>query len=79
MFNSRQTCSTFCTPAIVSDSTSASNDAIRCACQGGEDVPTRTDPHVLVVGDPGLGKSQMLMAVAAAAPRSVYVCGNTAR
>jgi hypothetical protein len=27
-------------------------------------------------GDPGLGKSQMLRAAAAAAPRSVYVCGN---
>ncbi|KAH8071898.1 hypothetical protein JL720_11401 [Aureococcus anophagefferens] len=28
-------------------------------------------------GDPGLGKSQMLRAAAVAAPRSVYVCGNT--
>ncbi|GFS16563.1 DNA helicase MCM8-like [Elysia marginata] len=40
-------------------------------------IPVRGDPHVLVVGDPGLGKSQMLQAVSAAAPRSVYVCGNT--
>ena len=40
-------------------------------------VPVRGDPHVLVVGDPGLGKSQMLHAVANVAPRSVYVCGNT--
>ncbi|KAG5184900.1 MCM2/3/5 family-domain-containing protein [Tribonema minus] len=45
----------------------------------GDEVPTRSDAHVLVVGDPGLGKSQMLQAVSAAAPRSVYVCGNTAR
>ena len=37
----------------------------------------RGDPHVLVVGDPGLGKSQLLHAVANVAPRSVYVCGNT--
>lgn len=44
----------------------------------GGDVPTRSDPHMLIVGDPGLGKSQMLQAVAAVAPRSVYVCGNTA-
>lgn len=38
---------------------------------------SRSDSHVLVVGDPGLGKSQMLRAVAAVAPRSVYVGGNT--
>ncbi|XP_069669025.1 DNA helicase MCM8 [Periplaneta americana] len=37
----------------------------------------RSDPHVLVVGDPGLGKSQMLQACASVAPRGVYVCGNT--
>jgi DNA helicase MCM8 len=29
----------------------------------------RSDAHVLVVGDPGLGKSQMLHAVANVAPR----------
>lgn len=40
-------------------------------------IPVRGDPHVLVVGDPGLGKSQMLQALANVAPRSVYVCGNT--
>ena len=33
--------------------------------------------HVLVVGDPGMGKSQMLTAAASLAPRGVYVCGNT--
>ncbi|KAL3929172.1 MAG: hypothetical protein SGPRY_002071 [Prymnesium sp.] len=37
----------------------------------------RSDIHVLVVGDPGMGKSQMLTATAALAPRGVYVCGNT--
>nr|CAD7574505.1 unnamed protein product [Timema californicum] len=37
----------------------------------------RADPHVLVVGDPGLGKSQMLQACSSVAPRGVYVCGNT--
>ncbi|KAG2441933.1 hypothetical protein HXX76_003538 [Chlamydomonas incerta] len=40
-------------------------------------VPVRGDIHVLVVGDPGLGKSQLLQAAAAAAPRGIYVCGNT--
>lgn len=34
---------------------------------------TRSTAHVLLVGDPGLGKSQLLRAVAAAAPHSVYV------
>ncbi|XP_046658470.1 DNA helicase MCM8 [Homalodisca vitripennis] len=38
---------------------------------------SRADSHVLVVGDPGLGKSQMLQACASVAPRGVYVCGNT--
>eukprot|EP01135_Chromosphaera_perkinsii_P002385 Nk52_evm39s222 gene=Nk52_evmTU39s222 len=37
----------------------------------------RPDPHIIVVGDPGLGKSQLLHAVANVAPRGVYVCGNT--
>uniref|UniRef100_A0A803SNX2 DNA helicase MCM8 n=1 Tax=Anolis carolinensis TaxID=28377 RepID=A0A803SNX2_ANOCA len=39
-------------------------------------IPIRGDPHLLVVGDPGLGKSQMLQAVCNIAPRGVYVCGN---
>lgn len=40
-------------------------------------VAIRRDIHVLVVGDPGLGKSQMLKAFCNIAPRGVYVCGNT--
>ncbi|XP_071961751.1 DNA helicase MCM8-like [Antedon mediterranea] len=40
-------------------------------------IPVRGDSHILVVGDPGLGKSQMLKAAANVAPRGVYVCGNT--
>ncbi|XP_045448579.1 DNA helicase MCM8-like [Melitaea cinxia] len=39
---------------------------------------TRSNPHVLIVGDPGLGKSQLLQAAAHAAPRGVYVCGASA-
>lgn len=37
----------------------------------------RAESHVLVVGDPGLGKSQMLQACTNVTPRGVYVCGNT--
>lgn len=50
-------------------------------------LPIRGDPHLLIVGDPGLGKSQMLTAVSNIAPRGsnkhancsllgVYVCGS---
>ncbi|KAL8527636.1 hypothetical protein ACS0TY_005476 [Phlomoides rotata] len=39
-------------------------------------VPVRGDIHVIVVGDPGLGKSQLLQAAASVSPRGIYVCGN---
>ncbi|KAB2098290.1 hypothetical protein ES319_A01G228300v1 [Gossypium barbadense] len=39
-------------------------------------VPVRGDIHVIVVGDPGLGKSQLLQAAAAVSPRGIHVCGN---
>jgi len=38
----------------------------------------RSNIHILVVGDPGMGKSQMLLAAAQVVTRSVYVGGNTA-
>lgn len=38
---------------------------------------SRCDPHILVVGDPGLGKSQMLQACASVAPRGKYILLNT--
>ncbi|CAM1325469.1 MCM8 (predicted) [Pycnogonum litorale] len=40
-------------------------------------IPIRGDIHVLVVGDPGLGKSQILQACSNLAPRGVFVCGNS--
>lgn len=45
---------------------------------GGTEIEngSRCNPHLLVVGDPGLGKSQLLQAATLAAPRGVYVCGN---
>ena len=36
-------------------------------------VPVRGDPHILIVGDPGLGKSQMLSSCASVAPRGILV------
>lgn len=41
------------------------------------DPGRRTDIHVLLMGDPGLGKSQLLAAAVAAAPRGVFVSGPT--
>ncbi len=41
-------------------------------------VPVRGDPHVLVVGDPGLGKSQILQSCAAVAPKSCFVTATGA-
>lgn len=37
----------------------------------------RENIHVLIVGDPGLGKSQMLQACARVAPKGIYVSGNS--
>ena len=41
-------------------------------------VTIRSNSHILIVGDPGMGKSQMLLAASQLAARSVYVGGNTA-
>ncbi|XP_011706084.1 PREDICTED: DNA helicase MCM8-like, partial [Wasmannia auropunctata] len=37
----------------------------------------RDDIHILLVGDPGLGKSQMLQACARISTKGVYICGNS--
>uniref|UniRef100_A0A1Q3EXY8 DNA helicase MCM8 n=1 Tax=Culex tarsalis TaxID=7177 RepID=A0A1Q3EXY8_CULTA len=37
----------------------------------------RSEIHVLVVGDPGIGKSQILQACARVSPRGIFVCGNS--
>ncbi|CAH8529743.1 unnamed protein product [Dicrocoelium dendriticum] len=42
-----------------------------------ETTARRSASHVLIVGDPGLGKSQMLRAAASLSPRVIYVSGNT--
>lgn len=38
---------------------------------------TRSNIHVLLLGDPGLGKSQLLRAACTIAPRSAFVCAHT--
>ncbi|XP_017771643.1 PREDICTED: DNA helicase MCM8-like [Nicrophorus vespilloides] len=38
---------------------------------------SRSNSHILMIGDPGLGKSQMLQSCCNVSPRGVYVCGNT--
>eukprot|EP00595_Chromulina_sp_UTEXLB2642_P003264 CAMPEP_0196763286 /NCGR_PEP_ID=MMETSP1095-20130614/3749_1 /TAXON_ID=96789 ORGANISM="Chromulina nebulosa, Strain UTEXLB2642" /NCGR_SAMPLE_ID=MMETSP1095 /ASSEMBLY_ACC=CAM_ASM_000446 /LENGTH=669 /DNA_ID=CAMNT_0042116115 /DNA_START=287 /DNA_END=2296 /DNA_ORIENTATION=- len=40
-------------------------------------VRLRSDIHVLIVGDPGLGKSQLLRFCHSVSSRSILVCGNT--
>lgn len=47
------------------------------SCKTRGDMAVRTDPHLLLIGDPGLGKSQLITAAASVAPRGIYVCGNT--
>jgi DNA helicase MCM8 len=37
----------------------------------------RDNIHILIIGDPGLGKSQMLQACARVAPKGIYVSGNS--
>lgn len=41
----------------------------------GESV-IRPDIHILIVGDPGLGKSKMLLNACSLLPKSTFVCGN---
>ncbi|XP_035783583.1 DNA helicase MCM8-like [Anopheles albimanus] len=45
---------------------------------GGQATSARTRPeiHVLVVGDPGIGKSQILQRCASVSPRGIFVCGT---
>ncbi len=57
-------------------------EAIACLLFGGvpkqypDGVRVRGDIHVLLIGDPGTGKSQLLRFVARIAPRAVYTTGK---
>lgn len=42
-----------------------------------EDSSLRSDVHMLIVGDPGMGKSQLLTSVNKLAPRGVFVGGTS--
>lgn len=44
---------------------------------GSKSDSTRNSIHVLIVGDPGLGKTHLLQACSNVAPRGIYVSGNT--
>lgn len=50
-------------------------EALVLALFGGGDA-VRSEIHVLVIGDPGLGKSRILLAASSVLPKSVYVSGN---
>lgn len=43
---------------------------------GKNSVPVRGDPHVLMVGDPGLGKSQMLQVTQSDVTLLIQVCNT---
>lgn len=57
-------------------------EAIMCLLFGGvpkttyEGVPIRGDVHVLLLGDPGTAKSQILKYVSKVAPRGIYTSGR---
>lgn len=57
-------------------------EAIMCLLFGGvpkvtyEGVPIRGDVHVLILGDPGTAKSQMLKYVSKISPRGLYTSGR---
>lgn len=38
--------------------------------------PIRSEIHILIVGDPGLGKSKLLLSTCNILPKSIYVSGN---
>jgi len=55
--------------------------AMMCLLFGGvtkefEDVKVRGEPNVLLIGDPGTAKSQMLLAAVKLAPRGIYTSGR---
>lgn len=45
--------------------------------RSGKEDGSRSDIHAILVGDPGLGKSQLLRATASLASKAVSVCGNS--
>ena len=46
--------------------------------RGGGDVKSRGDIHILLIGDPGSGKSQMLKRISQVAPKARFISGKGA-
>lgn len=68
------------TEMLMKDDKTGTSTAIQADDDEEEDTgapPIRPDIHLLMVGEPGLGKSQMLKHITNVAPRGVYVCGNS--
>lgn len=62
-------------PRVLSPSSSSSSFGVSSTTSGSPGM--RRSIHVLLLGDPGMGKSQLLRAACALASRSVYVCAHT--
>ncbi|OQX21268.1 MAG: hypothetical protein BWK75_03420 [Candidatus Altiarchaeales archaeon A3] len=41
-----------------------------------EETKTRSEIHILLIGDPGVAKSQILIGASNIAPKSIYLCGK---
>ena len=73
-------------PAVASTSASASDSALAVVSTSGspgddtegEKVSTRSDINILLCGDPGTSKSQLLSYVHKLTPRGIYTSGSSA-
>ena len=62
--------------ASTSSTSGPPTSSARSATDPSGATSVRGDIHILIVGDPGLGKSQMLRAASKVSPRGVYISGG---